>query len=191
LLISSKSQTLGAFLDDWLLRSLKPRAKARAFESFSTIVKLQVKPTLGAVALHKLNPQHVQGLLNEKSRSCRRRPSGISRRSSEAPSLKRLSGDWFRATARPLWTLHESRAGRWCRSMQRRPIVCSKRPAVADTRRSMNWRSSSGCGVASSWACDGLRRPRRPDSPRGAVDATHRYRLGRQRQENCSGHDRG
>jgi integrase len=66
LLISSKSQTLGAFLDDWLVRSLKPRAKARAFESFSTIVKLHIKPTMGAVALHKLNPQHVQRLLNEK-----------------------------------------------------------------------------------------------------------------------------
>ena len=66
LLISSKSQTLGAFLDDWLIRSLKPRAKARAFESFSTITKLHIKPTLGAVALHKLNPQHVQRLLNEK-----------------------------------------------------------------------------------------------------------------------------
>ncbi len=67
LLISSKSQTLGAFLDDWLVRSLKPRAKARAFESFSTIVKLHIKPTLGAVALHKLNPQHVQRLLNDKA----------------------------------------------------------------------------------------------------------------------------
>ena len=67
LLISSKAQTLGAFLDDWLVRSLKPRAKARAFESFSTIVKLHIKPTMGAVALHKLNPQHVQRLLNEKS----------------------------------------------------------------------------------------------------------------------------
>jgi integrase len=66
LLISSKAQTLGAFLDDWLVRSLKPRAKARAFESFSTITKLHIKPTLGAVALHKLNPQHVQRLLNEK-----------------------------------------------------------------------------------------------------------------------------
>lgn len=66
LLISSKSQTLGAFLDDWLVRSLKPRAKARAFESFSTIVELHIKPTMGAVALQKLNPQHVQRLLNEK-----------------------------------------------------------------------------------------------------------------------------
>jgi integrase len=68
LLITSKSQTLGAFLDDWLLHSLKPRAKARAFESFSTIVKLHIKPTMGTVALDKLNPQHVQRLLNEKSK---------------------------------------------------------------------------------------------------------------------------
>ena len=57
----------GIFLDDWLVRSLKPRAKARGFESFSTIVKLHIKPTMGAVALDKLNPQHVQRLLNEKS----------------------------------------------------------------------------------------------------------------------------
>jgi hypothetical protein len=49
LLISAKAQTLGTFLDDWLLRSLKPRAKARAFESFSTITRLHIKPLLGGV----------------------------------------------------------------------------------------------------------------------------------------------
>jgi integrase len=67
LLISAKAQTLGAYLDDWLLRSLKPRAKARAFESFSTIARLHIKPMLGGVALHKLSPQHVQRLLHDKS----------------------------------------------------------------------------------------------------------------------------
>jgi len=67
LLISAKAQTLGAFLDDWLLRSLKPRAKARAFESFSTITRLHIKPLLAGVPLHKLSPQHVQRLLHDKS----------------------------------------------------------------------------------------------------------------------------
>jgi integrase len=67
LLISAKAQTIGAFLDDWLLRSLKPRAKARTFESFSTITRLHIKPMLGGVGLHKLSPQHVQRLLHEKS----------------------------------------------------------------------------------------------------------------------------
>jgi integrase len=51
------------------LRSLKPRAKARAFESFSTITRLHIKPMLGSVALHKLSPEHVQRLLHEKSTS--------------------------------------------------------------------------------------------------------------------------
>src|SRR6266852_1536933 len=67
LLISAKAQTLGAFLDDWLLRSLKPRAKARAFESFSSITRLHIKPTLGNVPLHKLSPQHISRLLHEKT----------------------------------------------------------------------------------------------------------------------------
>jgi integrase len=67
LLISAKAQTLGAFLDDWLLRSLKPRAKARAFESFSTITRLHIKPMLGSVPLHKLTPQHISRLLHDKS----------------------------------------------------------------------------------------------------------------------------
>jgi integrase len=67
LLISAKAQTLGTFLDDWLLRSLKPRAKARAFESFSTITRLHIEPMLGSVSLHKLSPQQVQRLLHEKS----------------------------------------------------------------------------------------------------------------------------
>src|SRR5215469_9266965 len=67
LLVTSKSQTLGTFIDEWLESTLKPRAKPRAFESFSTIARLHLKPTLGAIALQKLSPQHVQRFLNEKS----------------------------------------------------------------------------------------------------------------------------
>jgi len=66
-LISARAQTLAMFLDGWLERSLKPRAKARAFESFSSIIRLHIRPALGNVPLHKLSPQHISRLLHEKT----------------------------------------------------------------------------------------------------------------------------
>ncbi len=67
--IASKAQTLGAFLDDWLEQSLKPRAKSRAFESFSTIAKKHIHPSLGKIQLAKLTPQHIQRLLADKAKA--------------------------------------------------------------------------------------------------------------------------
>jgi integrase len=62
-----KSQTVQAFMEDWLEHSLKARAKARTFESFSTIAKKHIYPSLGKIQLAKLTPQHIQRLLTAKS----------------------------------------------------------------------------------------------------------------------------
>jgi integrase len=62
-------QTLQQFFADWLERSLKPRAKPRSYESFSTIARLHIVPKLGGLQLAKLQPQHLQGLLDEKTKA--------------------------------------------------------------------------------------------------------------------------
>jgi hypothetical protein len=62
-------QTVGQFLGHWLEHTLKPTAKPRSYESFTTIMRLHIKSVLGKIQLHKLAPQHVQKLLDEKSKS--------------------------------------------------------------------------------------------------------------------------
>jgi integrase len=66
--VALERQTIEQFFTDWLERSLRPRARPRAWESFAEIVRLHILPTLGRVALHKLQPQHIQRLLAEKSK---------------------------------------------------------------------------------------------------------------------------
>jgi integrase len=64
--VAVERQTVAEFLDHWLENTLKPKAKPRSYESFSTIVRLHAVPTIGGIRLDKLSPQHIQGLVNNK-----------------------------------------------------------------------------------------------------------------------------
>lgn len=66
--VAIERQTVAQFLDHWLEHTLKSKAKPRSFESFSTIARLHIKPAIGRLQLHKLAPQHIQKLLDEKSK---------------------------------------------------------------------------------------------------------------------------
>jgi integrase len=59
-------QTVVQFLEHWREQSLKPGAKPRSYESFSTIIEKHIAPELGRIRLDKLSPQQVQSLLNRK-----------------------------------------------------------------------------------------------------------------------------
>jgi integrase len=65
--IAFERQTVAQFLDDLLEHALRARAKPRSYESFSTIVRLHIKPSLGKLQLQKLAPQQIQKLLDEKN----------------------------------------------------------------------------------------------------------------------------
>jgi integrase len=67
--IITEKQTVQQYMEDWLERVLRPRAKPRATESFGTISRRHIFPTLGRIQLAKLTPQHVQRLLDEKSKT--------------------------------------------------------------------------------------------------------------------------
>ena len=67
--IAIERQTVAQYLDHWLEHTLKAKAKPRSYESFSTIVRLHIKPSIGRIQLHKFAPQHIQKLLDEKSKS--------------------------------------------------------------------------------------------------------------------------
>jgi integrase len=67
--VAIEHQNVAQYLDHWLEHTLKAKAKPRSYESFTTIARLHIKPSLGKIQLHKLAPQHIQKLLDEKSKA--------------------------------------------------------------------------------------------------------------------------
>lgn len=59
-------ETVGTYLDRWLLDVAKPGLRASTYKSYESYVRLHLKPTLGHHRLARLGPQHVQAMLNEK-----------------------------------------------------------------------------------------------------------------------------
>jgi integrase len=64
--VSPRVQTLGGFLDMWLADVAKPAVRPKTFRTYSDMVKLHIKPAIGAVQLEKLTPDVVQTFLNDK-----------------------------------------------------------------------------------------------------------------------------
>jgi integrase len=65
-LTDSRGQTLGQFLDLWLSEIVKPSVRAWTYRGYEVHVRLHIKPVLGHVALERIEPAHVQALLNRK-----------------------------------------------------------------------------------------------------------------------------
>lgn len=59
-------QTLAQFLDRWLEDCAKPTIRPKTYESYAHLIRKHIKPVLGHVQLTKLEPAHVQRLMNEK-----------------------------------------------------------------------------------------------------------------------------
>jgi hypothetical protein len=59
--------TIGGFLDEWLERSVAPTVRPRTFASYSQVVRVYLTPDLGHHELRRLEPAHVQALLNGMS----------------------------------------------------------------------------------------------------------------------------
>jgi len=65
-LTDSRSQTVGQFLDFWLTDVAKPSVRVWTYRGYEVHVRLHLKPWLGNIALDRLEPSHVQALLNRK-----------------------------------------------------------------------------------------------------------------------------
>src|SRR5579863_4549591 len=66
--VAIERQNVEQYINHWLEHTLKAKAKPRSYESFSAIARLHINPSLGKIQLHKLAPQHIQKLLDEKSK---------------------------------------------------------------------------------------------------------------------------
>ncbi len=63
---SDGPKRLAGYLDDWLENRIKPRAKARSYESFEILIRKHIKPALGNLLLRDVQPATIQKFLNAK-----------------------------------------------------------------------------------------------------------------------------
>ncbi len=64
--IAIERQTVGQFLQNWLIESVKPSVRPKTYNSYEQLIRLHLAPALGRTPLQKLAPQHVQAFLNAK-----------------------------------------------------------------------------------------------------------------------------
>jgi integrase len=58
--------SVGAFLDQWLEGTAKPSVRPNTYHGYEVQVRVHIKPTLGRIPLDRLEPTHVQALINAK-----------------------------------------------------------------------------------------------------------------------------
>ena len=64
--VATERQTVGQFLQNWLIESVKPAVRPMSYIRYEQLVRIHLSPALGKIPLQKLAPQHVQALLNQK-----------------------------------------------------------------------------------------------------------------------------
>jgi integrase len=62
--VAADRQTVGAFLGHWLAESVAPSVRPRTHESYAQLVRSYITPAIGHRHLCKLEPDHVQDLVN-------------------------------------------------------------------------------------------------------------------------------
>jgi integrase len=73
--VAAGRQTVAQFLQDWLDNTVKPSVRPATYVSYEHHIRNHITPEIGKLPLHKLEPRHVQAMLNRK------RAAGCSARS--------------------------------------------------------------------------------------------------------------
>ena len=58
--------TVAQFLDMWLERIAKPKIRAQTYKGYEVHVRLHLKPAIGKIPLDRLEPMHIQDLIDRK-----------------------------------------------------------------------------------------------------------------------------
>jgi len=64
--VKVERQTVAQFLDRWVEDVVRPSVRPRTYQSYKQLIRLYLGPALGRHQLAKLEPQHVQAMMNEK-----------------------------------------------------------------------------------------------------------------------------
>jgi len=57
---------VGAYLDRWLVDSVRDTVRQRTYERYESIVRVHIKPSIGRVKLKALTPAHARALYRQK-----------------------------------------------------------------------------------------------------------------------------
>lgn len=68
--------TVGQWLDEWIETYAKPRVRQNTYEGYHRIISSHLKPSIGAIILSELRPNHVQKMLNQKQKNGNLRTGG-------------------------------------------------------------------------------------------------------------------
>ena len=66
LVFEAGALTVGAYLDRWLVDSVRDTVRQRTYERYESIVRVHIKPSIGRVKLKALTPAHARALYRQK-----------------------------------------------------------------------------------------------------------------------------
>ena len=78
--VAVERQTVAQFLDNWLETVVKQNTRPRTYDSYAQVTRLYLAPALGRYQLAKLEPQHVQAMMNAMLERGGKDGSGLSAR---------------------------------------------------------------------------------------------------------------
>jgi integrase len=64
--VDRSNQTVGELLDYWLQTYARPRVRPKSYETYERIIRVHLKPGLGAIRVQALKPEHVQQFCADK-----------------------------------------------------------------------------------------------------------------------------
>jgi integrase len=64
--LATAGLTTAMFLERWLTESVAPKVRPKTYDGYECLVRLHIVPVVGSIALDRLGPADVQGLLNRK-----------------------------------------------------------------------------------------------------------------------------
>ena len=68
-IVDPSKYTVGELLDDRLRHYAKPNTRTKTYEGHEMKVRVHLKPALGSIQLHKLQPSHIQTYMTDKLES--------------------------------------------------------------------------------------------------------------------------
>ncbi|CAA9572151.1 MAG: Integrase [uncultured Thermomicrobiales bacterium] len=78
--VAVERQTVAQFLDNWLETVVKQNTRPRTYDSYAQVTRLYLTPAIGRHQLAKLEPQHVQGMMNALLKEGGKGGTGLSAR---------------------------------------------------------------------------------------------------------------
>lgn len=93
--------TVGQYLDAWLKDTAKPKCSPTTYQRYETLVRIHIKPHVGAIKLQKLQALQITHLMGEIARSIEKEETGRSPAWTQKMALT-LLGNALRHAVHPL-----------------------------------------------------------------------------------------